>query len=49
MTQMSELADRNFKITIPNMLKKLQEKIDMGSEEMEGFQRRCKNYKKEPS
>ena len=31
------------------MLKKLQEKIDMVSKEMGGFQRRCKSCKKEPS
>lgn len=49
MTQMSELADRNFEITIINMLKNLQEKIDVVSKEMGKFQRRCKNCKKEPN
>lgn len=46
---MSELADRNFEITIINMLKKLQEKRDVVSKEMGEFQRRCKNCKKEPN
>lgn len=44
--QRSELADRNFKIAIANMLKKLQEKIHTVSKEMGEFQRRCKNYKR---
>lgn len=45
MTQMTELADRNVKITIVSMLRKLQEKMYIVSEKMGEFREYIKTVK----